>query len=87
MICSYAIARFPMATPDRLPPPPASARPEAAPIRWIFYTSGTTADPKGVLHTDLTIQAAARGADVRCQGSALESASSSPSPTSAASRA
>jgi len=30
-------------------------------VRWIFYTSGTTADPKGALHTDATVAAAARG--------------------------
>ena len=29
----------------------------ADPLRWIFYTSGTTADPKGALHTDRTIAA------------------------------
>ncbi len=28
---------------------------EEAPIRWLFYTSGTTADPKGALHTDRTV--------------------------------
>jgi acyl-CoA synthetase (AMP-forming)/AMP-acid ligase II len=26
-----------------------------APIRWLFYTSGTTADPKGAPHSDLTV--------------------------------
>ena len=25
------------------------------PLRWIFYTSGTTSNPKGVLHTDGTL--------------------------------
>jgi cyclohexanecarboxylate-CoA ligase len=41
-----------------LPPWP-SLRPEADedPIRWIFYTSGTTANPKGTLHTDGTVAA------------------------------
>jgi cyclohexanecarboxylate-CoA ligase len=29
--------------------------------RWFFYTSGTTADPKGVRHSDATLFAAARG--------------------------
>ncbi len=29
------------------------------PLRWIFYTSGTTADPKGARHTDNTVAAAA----------------------------
>jgi len=41
-------------------PPSAESRPEASPVRWVFFTSGTTADPKGALHTDATIQAAAR---------------------------
>ena len=30
-------------------------------IRWLFYTSGTTADPKGVQHSDATLLAAAKG--------------------------
>ena len=30
-------------------------------MRWLFYTSGTTADPKGGRHTDLTINAEASG--------------------------
>jgi cyclohexanecarboxylate-CoA ligase len=30
-----------------------------APIRWLFYTSGTTADPKGAQHSDLTVMASA----------------------------
>ena len=29
--------------------------------RWLFYTSGTTADPKGARHTDATIGAVAAG--------------------------
>ena len=49
------------------PPPPAAAttfRPGErveAPWRWVFYTSGTTAEPKGARHTDLTIGASAYG--------------------------
>jgi len=34
---------------------PASAA--GSPVRWLFYTSGTTADPKGAPHTDLTVMA------------------------------
>jgi acyl-CoA synthetase (AMP-forming)/AMP-acid ligase II len=30
-------------------------REEDAPVRWVFYTSGTTADPKGAPHTDLSV--------------------------------
>ena len=40
------------------PPPDPNAEP---PVRWLFYTSGTTADPKGAQHTDATVAAAARG--------------------------
>jgi len=31
------------------------------PVRWLFYTSGTTADPKGAQHTDASIAAVGRG--------------------------
>jgi cyclohexanecarboxylate-CoA ligase len=34
----------------KLPPPPDDA--SADEVRWIFYTSGTTSDPKGARHTD-----------------------------------
>ncbi|TML18818.1 MAG: cyclohexanecarboxylate-CoA ligase, partial [Actinobacteria bacterium] len=44
--------------PARLPPPPQSAD---DPTRWIFYTSGTTGDPKGALHSDAAILAGALG--------------------------
>ena len=30
-------------------------------IRWIYYTSGTTSDPKGVLHTDASLMAGGVG--------------------------
>lgn len=30
------------------------------PIRWVFYTSGTTADPKGALHTDASLMVLGR---------------------------
>lgn len=41
---------------SRLPAPPAA---DGVP-RWIYYTSGTTAEPKGALHTDATLIAAGR---------------------------
>ncbi|MGH9025217.1 MAG: AMP-binding protein [Acidimicrobiia bacterium] len=34
---------------------------QEAPVRWVFYTSGTTGDPKGALHTDKTVIAATLG--------------------------
>jgi acyl-CoA synthetase (AMP-forming)/AMP-acid ligase II len=40
-------------------PPPAEA--EGDPVRWIFYTSGTTAEPKGARHTDASVLASSAG--------------------------
>lgn len=42
-------------------PPPAGPPIPSDLEQWIFYTSGTTSDPKGVRHTDKTIQACAHG--------------------------
>jgi len=50
--------RLPEADPAGLAPFAAEA---GEPLRWIFYTSGTTADPKGALHSDETIAAGSRG--------------------------
>ena len=52
---------LPEADPSSLPPPPPTTNAEDAPVRWLFYTSGTTSDPKGAQHTDHTIAATARG--------------------------
>ena len=52
---------LPVGDPATLPPPPPSTTPAEAPVRWVFYTSGTTADPKGAQHTDHTVRAAADG--------------------------
>ena len=49
--------RLPEGDPSTLPPAPGA--PDPVPIRWRFYTSGTTADPKGAQHTDATIMASA----------------------------
>jgi acyl-CoA synthetase (AMP-forming)/AMP-acid ligase II len=49
---------LPEADPRELPVPKPFAIP---PVRWIFYTSGTTADPKGALHTDASLIASFRG--------------------------
>jgi acyl-CoA synthetase (AMP-forming)/AMP-acid ligase II len=47
---------LPEADPSTLPPPPT----DGDEIRWYFYTSGTTADPKGAKHTDANIDTVAR---------------------------
>ena len=53
---------LPEGDPATLPPPPPTPEsPDDLPVRWLFYTSGTTADPKGAQHTDRTIMAAAHG--------------------------
>lgn len=53
---------LPEGDPAMLPAPPvAPASPDDAPIRWIYYTSGTTSDPKGVQHTDATLIAGGIG--------------------------
>ncbi len=40
-----------------LPEPPDSG----TDVRWVYYTSGTTSEPKGVQHTDQTLMAGGRG--------------------------
>ncbi len=53
---------LPEGDPSTLPPPPvAPANPDDDPIRWIYYTSGTTSDPKGAQHTDRTLIAGGYG--------------------------
>ncbi|HYL51625.1 MAG TPA: AMP-binding protein [Acidimicrobiia bacterium] len=49
--------RNPDGDPATLPP----AADLGDPVRWIFYTSGTTADPKGAQHTDRSALAGAIG--------------------------
>ncbi len=52
---------LPDGDPATLPPPPADVAAEDAPVRWVFYTSGTTSDPKGARHTDATLHAKSLG--------------------------
>jgi cyclohexanecarboxylate-CoA ligase len=49
--------RLPRAGADALGPPPRPARD----TRWIYYSSGTTASPKGIRHADASVMAPAAG--------------------------
>ena len=48
--------RLPAAVPKALPRSPSLDGP-----RWVYYSSGTTADPKGARHTDFSIMSSANG--------------------------
>ncbi|WP_399089429.1 class I adenylate-forming enzyme family protein [Streptomyces sp. BBFR2] len=53
---------LPTGDPGVLPPPPAAPLPGVPAVTtWIYYTSGTTAAPKGVEHTDATLIAGGFG--------------------------
>ena len=49
--------RLPAGDPAALPAPPQSP----AGCRWLYFTSGTTADPKGARHSDESVMASAQG--------------------------
>jgi cyclohexanecarboxylate-CoA ligase len=48
---------LPVGDTSTLPPPLTSGDD----VRWVYYTSGTTSEPKGVQHTDKTLMAGGRG--------------------------
>ena len=50
--------RLAQGDPATLGPPP---RHDESPMRWIYTSSGTTADPKGVRHTDRSVMHSASG--------------------------
>ncbi|HZU78403.1 MAG TPA: AMP-binding protein [Acidimicrobiales bacterium] len=50
---------LPEGDPATLPPPPPADSGDE--VRWIYYTSGTTSDPKGVRHSDRTLVTGGRG--------------------------
>ncbi len=47
--------------PSALPPPPDAVAGDGDEIRWLYSTSGTTSEPKVVLHTDATLIAGGTG--------------------------
>lgn len=58
---STAPISFPDGDPAVLPPITPSSDDAADAIRWIFHSSGTTAEPKGCLHTDASAMHSATG--------------------------
>jgi len=49
---------LPVDDPSILPPPPSG---EGSPVRFVYYSSGTTAEPKGGKHTDFSAMSSANG--------------------------
>ena len=54
---------LPTGDPATLPPPRTFADGDELPGRWLYHTSGSTADPKGVWHTDASVHARLVGLD------------------------
>jgi acyl-CoA synthetase (AMP-forming)/AMP-acid ligase II len=61
--CQVLVAdrALPQGDPSTLSPLPDPVAEADQPVRWLFFTSGTTADPKGAMHTDSSIAVVARG--------------------------
>jgi acyl-CoA synthetase (AMP-forming)/AMP-acid ligase II len=53
--------RLPMAEPAELSTPPRSS----TACRWLYFSSGTTGEPKGARHSDESVMASARGMNER----------------------
>ncbi|HZN14355.1 MAG TPA: AMP-binding protein [Acidimicrobiales bacterium] len=58
-VCDALVCDRELPTGDPVALPPVPTDEDAT--RWIFFSSGTTAEPKGAQHTDATIAAGARG--------------------------
>jgi cyclohexanecarboxylate-CoA ligase len=60
--------KFPEGEVESLPPAPTESMESAgASVLWLYYTSGTTAQPKGARHSDLAIRSASVGMSERLQ--------------------
>jgi len=59
---------LPSGDPASLPPAPVVTDAATAPVRWILYSSGTTADPKGAMHSDHSVACPGRA---MCEALAL----------------
>jgi acyl-CoA synthetase (AMP-forming)/AMP-acid ligase II len=59
---------LPQGDPLGLPPPPADGR---AP-NWVYYTSGTTSEPKGALHCDDTLMIGGRNLGLSVEATAAD---------------
>ena len=62
LLVAYEEADLPVGDPSGLPPAPrGDLADDRAPVRWVYYTSGITAAPKGARHTDRTLIAGGVG--------------------------
>jgi cyclohexanecarboxylate-CoA ligase len=65
-VLSVERGSLPEGDPAALPaPPPDDMGAEDVPVRYLYYTSGTTADPKGARHGDRSLRAASLGMSER----------------------